>query len=261
VCTGICCPVFDVVTWFLAFARLGAILAFFPIFSGNVPVLIRIALSALVAFLVVPVLPVVDSTALGMGGIIKLMVIEISVGLLLGFICRMVFFAIELGAGIIASEMGLSMSNIFNPMGQELMSTPGMLLYWMAIMLLFTLDMHHWLLVGFQKSFAAVPIGGAGLSKALYNEVIARGGQVFFVAVQMVAPVLVCSFLVTLIFSLLGRAVPQMNVFAESFPVKSLAGMFVFGTTCTLMAAHITNYLKRLPDDFLRVAQLMGHGG
>jgi flagellar biosynthetic protein FliR len=136
-----------------------------------------------------------------------------------------------------------------------------MLLYWMAIMLLFTLDMHHWLLVGFQKSFAAVPIGGAGLSKALYNEVIARGGQVFFVAVQMVAPVLVCSFLVTLIFSLLGRAVPQMNVFAESFPVKSLAGMFVFGTTCTLMAAHITNYLKRLPDDFLRVAQLMGHGG
>src|SRR3954467_14351910 len=95
-------PVFDVFTWFLAFARLGAILAFFPIFSGNVPVLIRIALSALVAFLVVPVLPVVDSTALGMGGIIKLMVIEISVGLLLGFICRMVFFAIELGAGIIA---------------------------------------------------------------------------------------------------------------------------------------------------------------
>jgi flagellar biosynthesis protein FliR len=79
--------------------------------------------------------------------------------------------------------------------------------------------------------------------------------------VQMVAPVLACSFLVTLIFSLLGRVVPQMNVFAESFPVKSLAGLFVFGTTCTLMAAHITNYLKRLPGDFLRVAQLLGSGG
>ena len=250
-------PVFDVFTWFLAFARLGAILAFFPIFTGNVPVILRIALSALVAFLVLPGLEIVDSTNLGMAGLVRLMVIEISVGLLLGFICRMVFFAIEIGAGIMASEMGLSMSNVFNSVSQELMSTPGILLFWMTVMLLFTLDMHHWLLVGFQKSFAAVPIGGAGLSKALYAEVIARGGQVFFVAVQMVAPVLACSFLVTLIFSLLGRVVPQMNVFAESFPVKSLAGMFVFGTTITLMATHIMNFLRRLPTDFLRVAQLL----
>jgi flagellar biosynthetic protein FliR len=254
-------PVFDLFTWFLAFARLGAILAFFPIFTGNVPVILRIALSALVAFLVLPGLAPVDSTNVGISGLVRLMVIEISVGLLLGFICRMVFYAIEIGAGVMASEMGLSMSNVYNTMSQELMSTPGLLLYWMAIMLLFTLDMHHWLLIGFQKSFTAVPIGAAGLSKALYGEVIARSGQVFFVAVQMVAPVLACSFLVTIIFSLLGRVVPQMNVFAESFPVKTLAGMFVFGTTCTLMAAHITNYLKRLPADFLRVAQLLGAGG
>jgi flagellar biosynthetic protein FliR len=254
-------PVFDVVTWFLAFARLGAILALFPIFTGNVPVIIRISLSALVAFLVLPGLPVVEASNLGLGALVRLMVIEISVGLLLGFICRLVFYAIELGASVIASEMGLSMSNVFNSMSQDMMSTPGVLLYWLAVMLLFSLDMHHWLLAGFQKSFQAVPIGAAGFSKALYGEVIARGGQTFFVAVQMVAPVLACSFLVTLIFSLLGRVVPQMNVFAESFPVKSLAGLFVFGTTCTLMAAHITNYLKRLPGDFLRVAQLLGSGG
>lgn len=254
-------PVFDVITWFLAFARLGAILAFFPIFAGNVPVLLRIGLSALTAFLVLPGLEVVDAGSLGVAGLIRLMVIEISVGLLLGFICRLVFFAIELGAGVIASEMGLAMSNQFNSLSQELMSTPGVLLYWLAVMLLFTLDMHHWLLIGFQKSFAAVPIGAAGMSKALYGEMIARSGQVFFVAVQMVAPVLACSFLVTLIFSLLGRVVPQMNVFAESFPVKSLAGMFVFGMTVTLMASHISNYLKRLPGDFMRVAQLLGSGG
>jgi flagellar biosynthetic protein FliR len=254
-------PVFDVVTWFLAFARLGAILALFPIFTGNVPVILRISLSALVAFLVLPGLPVVDSSQMGIAAIVRLMVIEISTGLLLGFICRMVFHAIELGAGVAASEMGLSMSNIFNPVSQEMVSTPSVLLYWLAVMLLFSLDMHHWLLAGFQRSFEAVPIGGAGLSKALYTEVIARGGQVFFVAVQMVAPVLACSFLVTLVFSLLGRVVPQMNVFAESFPVKSLAGLFVFGMTCTLMATHITNYLKRLPGDFMRVAQLLGTGG
>jgi flagellar biosynthetic protein FliR len=252
---------FDVPTWFLAFARLGAILAFFPLFSGqNVPVILRISLSALVAFLVVPGLPPVQLANTGMGNFFMLMAIEISVGLLLGFICRLVFFAIELGAGVVAGEMGLQMSSVFNPMAQANMPTPGVILYWLAVMILFSLDLHHWLLAGFQKSFQAVPIGAAGLSKTLYADMIARGSHVFYVAVQMTAPVLACSFLVTMIFSLLGRAVPQMNVFAESFPVKSLAGMFVFGMTTTLMAAHITNYLRRLPADFLRVAQLMGAG-
>src|SRR5205809_5659283 len=78
-------PVIDVFTWFLAFARLGAILALFPIFTGNVPVILRISLSALVAFLVLPGLPLVDSTNMGMAALVRLMVIEVSVGLLLGF--------------------------------------------------------------------------------------------------------------------------------------------------------------------------------
>src|SRR5213079_1394811 len=93
-------PVIDVFTWFLAFARLGAILAFFPIFTGDVPVILRISLSALVAFLVLPGLPLVDSTNIGLTGLVRLMIVEISVGLLLGFICRLVFYAIELGAGV-----------------------------------------------------------------------------------------------------------------------------------------------------------------
>jgi flagellar biosynthesis protein FliR len=52
--------------------------------------------------------------------------------------------------------------------------------------------------------------------------------------------------------------VPQMNVFSESFSVRLLAGMTVFGLTCQLMAQHIANYLQRLPEDVLRVAQLVG---
>ena len=90
---------------------------------------------------------------------------------------------------------------------------------------------------------------------------IGRTGQLFVAGLLIAAPVIAVSFLVNLVFSVIGRAVPQMNVFAESFPVKSLAGLFVFGMTCTLMATHITNYLKRLPGDFLRVAQLLGTGG
>jgi flagellar biosynthetic protein FliR len=66
------------------------------------------------------------------------------------------------------------------------------------------------------------------------------------------------SFIVTLVFSVLGRAVPQMNVFFESFTVRTLAGLSVFGLTLQLMSEHISNYLRRLPEDMLNVAQMLG---
>ena len=68
------------------------------------------------------------------------------------------------------------------------------------------------------------------------------------------------SFVITVIFSVLSRAVPQMNTFSESFSVRCLAGLTVFGLTCHLMAQQIENYLRRLPEDILRVAQLIGSG-
>jgi len=69
------------------------------------------------------------------------------------------------------------------------------------------------------------------------------------------------SFIISLVFSLLGRAVPQMNVFSESVALRPLIGLSVFGLTLDLMSEHIVNYLKQLPEDVLRVAQILGTHG
>jgi flagellar biosynthetic protein FliR len=94
----------------------------------------------------------------------------------------------------------------------------------------------------------------------LVNEVVGRTSETFLIALQLAAPVMAVSFIISLVFSVMGRAVPQMNVFAESFSVRILVGMSVFGLTMQLMSQHIMNYLWRLPEDMLRVAQLLGAG-
>jgi flagellar biosynthetic protein FliR len=86
---------------------------------------------------------------------------------------------------------------------------------------------------------------------------VARTGGIFVVALQMAAPLLAVSFIISIIFAVLGRAVPQMNVFAESFAVRPLVGLSVFGLTLDLMSQHIMNYMRRLPEDMLRVAQAL----
>jgi flagellar biosynthetic protein FliR len=127
----------------------------------------------------------------------------------------------------------------------------------MAIVLWLGLDLHHWLLAAFQRTYDLLPVGGARLHEAVLDQVLGRCAELFVIALQITAPVLAVSFIISLVFAVLGRAVPQMNVFSESFATRILAGLSVFGFTCQLMAQHIVNYLRRLPEDMLTLAKLL----
>jgi flagellar biosynthetic protein FliR len=246
----------DLSNWLMVFLRASSMLAVFPVFSGNnFPVQLRLALGALLAGMVGSTLPANAVQATDMWGLVGQMALEVGIGLTIGFACRIIFFTLEIAGSIVSAEIGLSMPPGILPLNDQPMTTTASILYYLAIMLWLSLDMHHWMLIGFQKTYAYVPIGAAHLSQALVTDMVSRTGGMFALALQMAAPMLAISFIVSLVFSVLGRAVPQMNVFAESFAVRPLVGLSVFGLTLDLMSQHITNYLHRLPEDMLRVAQ------
>jgi flagellar biosynthetic protein FliR len=244
----------------MVFLRVSAMLAVFPVFStANFPVQLRLALGALLAVLVCPTLPAFVQPH-DMFGLVGIMAMEVLVGLLFGFASRMVFYALDMAGGIISSEIGLQLPPSMNPMSGSQMMAPGALLFYLACMLWLALDMHHWMLIGFAKTYQWLPIGGAHLNTVCLTDIVDRTTQTFVIALQLAAPIMAVSFIVSLVFSVLGRAVPQMNVFNQSFAIRTLAGLSVFGLTLELMAQHIANYLHRLPEDVLGVAQLLGAG-
>jgi flagellar biosynthesis protein FliR len=249
----------DLTNWMMVFLRVSAMLAVFPVFSArNFPVQLRLALGALIAVLLSPGLP--PSPARDTWGLVGCIFTEVGVGLLFGFAGRMVFFALDMAGGMIATEIGLSLPASVNPMSDTQSVAPGLILYYLAAMLWLSLDMHHWMLAGFQKTYSFMPMGGAHLSGFLLTDIVTRTSQTFFIALQLAAPLMAVSFIISLVFSVLGRAVPQMNVFSESFVFRILIGLSVFGLTIQIMSQHIINYLRRLPEDMLRVAQLLGAG-
>jgi flagellar biosynthesis protein FliR len=254
-------PQFQLANWFFVFARAGGLATVFPAFSAQtIPVRIRVGLSAALAFVLCPMLPAPPAASNSAWGFCAIIVTEVSVGLLLGFVCRMVFFAVDLAGGLISTEIGLMLSSNFNPLTSSALPVPGTILFWLAMMLLFTLNLHHWIIAGFQHTYVILPAGNGHMSEALSLAVIKRTGDVFRIGLQMSAPILAVSFVVTLLFSVLSRAVPQMNVFTESFPVRCLVGLIVFGLTCHLMAQHIENYLRRIPEDVIRITELLAVG-
>lgn len=247
------------INWLFVFVRASALLLVLPIFSTpNIPRQIRMALAACMGFLIAPGLPPFTQHPPTVAAWVVLFAMEALSGLVMGFVTRMVFYVADFAGRLIANEMGLNMAAVLNPMLGEQAQAPGMIVFYFSAVVLMTLDMHHWVLIGFQNTYSLLPVGGLHLQEALLNNIVTHTSRVFVVGVQMAAPLIAASFIVMLVFSILGRALPQMSVFSESFAVRVLVGLVVFGWSMETMALHLLNYLRRLPDDMMRVAQYLG---
>jgi flagellar biosynthetic protein FliR len=247
-------------SWGAVFIRASALLLILPIFSTtNTPIRVRVAFAALLAMFVSSAMtPVPPEATKDVFGIVALFAKEVAVGLVLGFSSRMVFYTLDLVGSLITSEMGLGAMMSPNAMSPTPQTVPGTLLNYVAAVMWVALDLPHWLIVGFKRTYDLIPAGGVGLSEELAIDMVARTGKTFVIGLQMTAPILAVSFVISFVFAVLARSVPQMNVFSESFGVRVVATLAVFGMTVQLMGQHIANYLNALPEDFHHVATLMG---
>ena len=251
------------VNWFMIFVRAGAMLSIFPLFSATaIPVRLRIALAGFMSFLILPILPVhVDVSSVTLFGFVGLIISEISIGLLFGWLVRILMFSVTLAGHFISTQIGLQLGGMVAPGDEQPTEIPAVMLQMLAISLMITLDMHYTLLVGFQQSYHLLPIGGGILSDRLFDDVTLMAGRTFLIAVKIASPIIAVGIVVNILLCMLARAVPQMNVFMESFGIRLLIGIMLMGSVINMAALEIANYLHQLPDDFVVVVRLLGLGG
>jgi len=230
----------------------------FPLLSApNVPVRLRVALSAFLSLMVFPnVSNPVDVSTLGLLQIVIVIFKEVSLGIFLGFICRLFVYVVQLAGTFISTEIGLQTSTLITPDGVSV-DVPAAVLNLLAMMLFLSLDVHHILISVFQQTYVVLPIGSGGLTDELFDDLTLRAGKIFLLAVQIAAPLIAVSFLIGVVLMMLGRAVPQMNIFFESFTIRLFAGLVVFGFSISLAAQHLSDYLRHIPRDLLEVARLL----
>lgn len=248
----------DIANWLFVFLRVSAVVMVFPVFSAkHIPARLRVALGALAAILIAPALPPLKLEGLALWPVVGFMIREVINGLVIGFVARMVFHCLDIAGQLIATELGLNMAADVNPFSGVRTEVPGLILFYLGAMLFLNLDMHHHLLLALQHGYQVLPIGAGALGGRVLDDVTLQTSRLFVVAVQIAAPIMAVSFVVMLVFSLLGRAVPQISSFFESFAFRVMAGLFVFGFSMNLMAQHLSNFLHQLPDDVMRITQLL----
>jgi flagellar biosynthesis protein FliR len=208
--------------------RIGAFLMVMPLVgSAFVPTAARALLAFSLTIVIVPVLP--DYTApavLSPSGVI-LIFQELVIGVAMGFAVKLIFDAVTLGGQVIAMSMGLGFAVFLDQARGINIPVLGQLFLMLAVLTFVSLNGHLALIRMLADSFTLLPIGGGGLGRASFWELVQWSNQLFVVAMSIALPAIIALIVVNLSFGVMSRAAPTLNLFAVGFPVSMLLGFVI----------------------------------
>jgi flagellar biosynthetic protein FliR len=220
----------QVFTGGLIFARLGALVMLIPgIGEAFIPARVRLSMAVLMTLALYPVLsvgaPAEPDTVAGLAGaVIK----EALIGLMIGAILRIFMNSLATAGEIVSIQTTLSFAQTANPTQATPSTTLGTFLGLIGIVLIMTTDLHHLFISAIVRSYSIfpfhkeVPIRDAGVLA------IRTVGRSFALGLQLSAPVMVFAFIFNIATGLVGRVMPQFQVFFVATPLMVLTSLSIF---------------------------------
>lgn len=243
----------------LIFMRMSGFLLFNPLLGrSNLPAMVKTGMALVLSILVF-------GTA-GRGGpqpdtLVELafrLLLELGIGLVLGFVMRVVFSVVQIGGEVIDTQMGMTMAQIYDASSQANLSVTASLLNILLILDFFAENGHYTLMRLLTTSGELVPYGAAALGDGVYAYVIELFLACMLLAVKLAMPILAAELLGEVGMGVLMKAIPQINAFVINIELKVIIGLLLF----FLLLTPINEFLLELESGMLselgRILRLIG---
>lgn len=252
-------PEGQIIAFALVFLRLIAFVVTMPVFgTSTVPVPTKVLLSLILAMTVFPTVSFQHVDLLKIDDVIILLSVrELFIGVALGFLMRMFFFAVSISGEIASISIGLASAQIYNPaMGSQ----SNAIEQWetmLATLFFFAINGHYMFIEGMVQSFQIAPVAAVGVNAFSFGSIAQIVQDTVLAGLKLAGPVMIAIFLANISMGIIGRAVPQINVLVTSMPVTLLLGLGVLFLTTPLFLNEMNMLLNLMGERFFQFMKVI----
>ncbi len=177
---------------------------------------------------------------------------ELMIGIALGFVTRLFFFALSMAGELVSVSLGLGQAQIFNPMAGSMGNAMEQFYVIIGTLIYLSLNGHHMMIHGIVQSFSVSEVASMHFNYESFAEMTLKAQGFFTMGIKIAAPVLISMILVQVGIALLSRAVPQINVMVTSASITTLLGFTIIFISLPLLAMQMTGLMDLTQLEFFK---------
>ena len=248
----------ELITFFAVLVRYTVMIAVLPIFGNKlIPAPIKVLLGLTFTFILFPTLVtqgLVDISQAAIWGkkassLAEVVCLEAGFGLALGFTAKLFFEAINIGANIAGTFMGFASASMYDPHSESQSMVVARLQSTLAMLIFLVIDGHHTMLRAALESYRFVGMGQVKLGGAFAERLISLSGEMIRIGLQIAAPMAISLFAIHIVYAIMAKAVPQLNILILSFSVSALVGLIVLWISLPEFHAMTVNVFGRVEHE------------
>src|SRR5882724_6848864 len=209
-------PLLDhAIPWMLVMFRLAGVFFMAPVLTSvNIP---RVYKALLIIMLSAAVYPIVRPTLTGpiridLWGLVPLIVGESLIGLAMGAVAAIPLMSLEMSGVMMGQSMGMGLARVYNPEADFDADVIGQFLYYIGAGIFIAMGGLELLMGGIIESFRHVPLGGFSAQRAPLDLLAGTLASGFELAIRVAAPVTGIVLLLVIVFGVVGKTMPQVNI-------------------------------------------------
>ena len=218
----------DLEVFLLILVRISGFIFTAPFFSlSNIPKRVQIGLSVFIAVVIFNSTDVAALKYTGVIGYAGLVVTELLVGAIMGYIMSCCIYILSFSGQIIDMEIGFSMVNVMNPAANMQTTVTGNLYTYFVMLLLLASDLYRYILKAIIDAFTYIPVGQAVFRVGIYQVMITFIKDYFILGFRIILPLFAATLMVNVVLGVLAKVAPQMNMFVIGMQLKVLVGLIL----------------------------------
>lgn len=252
-------PLKPFLVFLVVLARVGGMVTFAPFWANRVTSpKIKVVLAFVMALALTPIVMTrIQTPPSDQGQLVIVLIGEVLIGLVFGFVGRLIFSGLEMAAYLISSQMGFSLAGTIDPSTQAQTTAFGIIGQMLGLAVLLAADGHHWFLTATVRSFSFTAPGTFHVSPDLLDLVLRLSANALVVGVTLAAPALIVLLAVEFALEFFGRTAPQFQVFILGFPIKIAVGFGVLGATMYFIPGAMRDVLGGIYEALSRAIGAM----